>query len=100
MKIARLAYSDKETYGFVKDGKVATKDHIIIETGVPLPQTIKDFLFDGWFDEIRDDLSKISYNEELSNFKLLAPIPNPPKIICLAFNYIDHAKEQNFTAPS
>lgn len=100
MKIARLAYSDKETYGFVKDGKVATKDHIIIETGVPLPQTIKDFLFDGWFDEIKDSISKISYNEEISNFKSLAPIPNPPKIICLAFNYTDHAKEQNFTAPS
>ena len=62
MKIARLAYSDKETYGIVKEGKVATKDHIIIETGVPRPQTIKDFLFDGWFDEIRDDLPKISYN--------------------------------------
>jgi len=64
MKIARLAHSDKETYGFVKDGNVATKDHIIIETGVPLPQTIKDFLFDGWFDEIKDSVSKISYNEE------------------------------------
>lgn len=99
MKIVRLAYSDKETYGFVKDGKIATKDNMIIETGVPLPQTIKDFLFDGWFDEIRDDLSKISYNEHLSDFKMLAPIPNPPKIICLAFNYIDHAKEQNFSAP-
>lgn len=100
MKIARLAYSDKETYGFVKGDKVATKDHITIETGVPLPQTIKDFLFDGWFDEIKDDISKISYNERLSNFNVLAPIPNPPKIICLAFNYIDHAKEQNFTAPN
>jgi 2-keto-4-pentenoate hydratase/2-oxohepta-3-ene-1,7-dioic acid hydratase in catechol pathway len=29
----------------------------------------------------------------------LSPIPNPNKIICLAFNYVDHAKEQGLEAP-
>jgi len=27
----------------------------------------------------------------------LAPLPNPPKIICLAFNYYDHAKDAGLT---
>ena len=54
MKIARLAESNIETYGFVKDGNVSTKDEIINETGVPIPQSIKDFLFDGWYDEIKN----------------------------------------------
>jgi 2-keto-4-pentenoate hydratase/2-oxohepta-3-ene-1,7-dioic acid hydratase in catechol pathway len=35
----------------------------------------------------------------LSDFKILPPIPNPSKIICLAFNYKDHAKEQNLIPP-
>jgi 2-keto-4-pentenoate hydratase/2-oxohepta-3-ene-1,7-dioic acid hydratase in catechol pathway len=30
---------------------------------------------------------------------LLDPLPNPSKIICLAFNYIDHAKEHSVTPP-
>lgn len=39
------------------------------------------------------------YEENISKFKLLSPIPNPNKIICLAFNYADHAEEQGLQAP-
>lgn len=99
MKIARLVHENNETYGFVKGDKVATKDEITYQTGVPIPQSIKDFLFDGWFDEIKDKIDTLPYEESISNFKLLSPIPNPNKIICLAFNYIDHAKEQNLSPP-
>ena len=99
MKIARFLESGKETFGLVKDGKIATREQITFETGVPLPFTIKDFLFDGWFDEIKEKVSKISYEKNISNCTLLAPIPNPSKIICLAFNYIDHAIEQDSTPP-
>jgi 2-keto-4-pentenoate hydratase/2-oxohepta-3-ene-1,7-dioic acid hydratase in catechol pathway len=99
MKIARLIHKNNETYGFVKGDKVATKDEITYQTGVPIPQNIKDFLFDGWFDEIKDKINTLPYEENISNFKLLSPIPNPNKIICLAFNYIDHAKEQNLSPP-
>ena len=99
MKIARLVHENKETYGFVKGDKVATKDEITYLTGVPIPYNVKDFLFDGWFDEIKNKIQDLPYEENLSKFKLLAPIPNPNKIICLAFNYIDHAKEQGLTAP-
>ena len=99
MKIARLVESNNETYGFVKDGNVSTKDEIINETGVPIPQNIKDFLFDGWYDEIKNRLAGLPYRNELSKFKFLPPIPNPPKIICLAFNYSDHAEEQKLSPP-
>ena len=99
MKIARLVHENNETYGFVKGDKVATKDEITYLTGVPIPYNVKDFLFDGWFDEIKNKIQDLPYEENLSKFKLLAPIPNPNKIICLAFNYVDHAKEQGLTAP-
>ena len=99
MKIARLTDGKNETYGFIKENKVAKKDEIVYLTGVPLPHTVKDFLFDGWFDEIKDKIEELPYNEDISKFKLLPPIQNPNKIICLAFNYIDHAKEQGLQAP-
>ena len=99
MKIARLSYQNNETYGFVNGDKVSTKDEITYLTGVPIPQNVKDFLFDGWYDEIKNKIKDLPYEENISKYKLLPPIPNPNKIICLAFNYVDHAKEQGLQAP-
>ena len=100
MKIARIRKSDRETYGLVQDGKIATKDDITYATAVPIPINVRDFLFDGWIKEIKANFEKISFEHDLSEFELLAPLPNPQKIMCLAFNYLDHAKEQNLTPPS
>ena len=99
MKIARLSYNNNETYGFVNGDKVSTKDEITYSTGVPIPLSVKDFLFDGWYDEIKNKINDLPFEENISKFKLLPPIPNPNKIICLAFNYVDHAKEQGLQAP-
>ena len=100
MKIARVIKEGKETFGLVKDGKIAIKDEIAHSTGIPLPLNIRDFLFDGWFEEIMPKIDEIEFGHDLSKFELLAPLPNPQKIMCLAFNYLDHAKEQNLTPPS
>ena len=37
------------------------------------------------------------YNHRIEDVELLAPLPNPPKIICLAFNYYDHARDAGLT---
>lgn len=99
MKIGRFEESGKETFGLIKDGRVATREEIMYATGVPLPISIKDFLFEGWFEEIKKKSPKLSYNEDLSKYNILAPISNPPKILCLAFNYMDHAEEQKMNPP-
>ena len=99
MKIARLVRDGKETYGLIKDDRVATKDDITYQTGIPIPLNIKDFLFEGWYDEVKDKISDTSFKDQLEKFRLLAPIPDPPKIICLTFNYPAHAKEQDLVSP-
>ena len=99
MKIARLVQDGKETYGLIKNDRVVTKDDITYQTGIPIPLNIKDFLFEGWYDEVKDKISDASFKKELGKFRLLAPIPDPPKIICLTFNYPAHAKEQNLVSP-
>ena len=38
-------------------------------------------------------------NVPLSQCKLLAPLLNPPKILCLGLNYVDHAAEQGKAPP-
>jgi len=99
MKIARLLKDGKETYGIIKNGKVATRQIITYETGVPLPLSIRDFLFDGWYNEIKNKISDSSFQDNLKNFQLVEPLPNPSKIICLTFNYPNHAKENNVMSP-
>jgi 2-keto-4-pentenoate hydratase/2-oxohepta-3-ene-1,7-dioic acid hydratase in catechol pathway len=56
-------------------------------------------MFDGWYDELKSKISDIEFKHDLSEFEILTPIPNPNKIICLAFNYKDHAKEQKLEPP-
>jgi 2-keto-4-pentenoate hydratase/2-oxohepta-3-ene-1,7-dioic acid hydratase in catechol pathway len=36
---------------------------------------------------------------ELASVKLLAPIPRPPKIICVGLNWVDHARETKMEIP-
>ena len=96
MKIARLIRDSHETYGLIRDGKVATKDNIVNQTGIPLPFSIMDFLFEGWYDEIKDRITSTSFQDKLETFSILNPLPNPSKIICLTFNYPKHAKEQDY----
>jgi 2-keto-4-pentenoate hydratase/2-oxohepta-3-ene-1,7-dioic acid hydratase in catechol pathway len=96
MKIARIKdISDGETYAILSHdaGKLITRSEIQEQTGIPLPPTIKDFLFNDWINEVMTYQKDLEYDTRLEAVELLTPLPNPPTIICLAFNYYDHAKD-------
>ena len=96
MKIARIRdISAGETYAILSRdaGKLVTRSGIQEQTGIPLPPTVKDFMFNDWTNEVMAYQEEIEYDTSLDSVELLAPLPNPPTIICLAFNYYDHAKD-------
>jgi 2-keto-4-pentenoate hydratase/2-oxohepta-3-ene-1,7-dioic acid hydratase in catechol pathway len=96
MKIARINDSKfQETYALVSDdGKsLVTRQEIQKQTGIPVPPSIKDFMFHGWLDEVRKAKDRLEFTHKVENSELLVPLPNPPKIVCLAFNYYDHARD-------
>lgn len=100
MKIGRIKIEEVgETYGIISpDGKsIITKLDFQEQTGVPIPQTIKEFIVRGWIDEVKKYLNDITFSNKINNTDLLAPIPDPSKIICLAFNYYDHARDAGLT---
>ena len=100
MKIARIKNASLvETYAIVsEDGKrLITRPEIQDQTGIPIPSSIKEFMFKGWLDEVKEHQRKLEYAHKVDETELLAPLPNPPKIICLAFNYYDHAKDAGLT---
>ena len=88
-----------ETYGIVSDDckSITTKEQIQEETGIPIPPRIKEFLFGGWLNEIAKEGVTLNKGTPINEIELLAPIPDPPKIICLAFNYYDHARDAGLT---
>jgi 2-keto-4-pentenoate hydratase/2-oxohepta-3-ene-1,7-dioic acid hydratase in catechol pathway len=100
MKIARI--NDRwigDTYAIVSDDlkKLIPRSKIQEQTGIPIPSNIKEFMFKGWLNEVKEYQSKLKYDHNVEDVGLLAPIPNPPKIICLAFNYYDHARDAGLT---
>ncbi len=100
MKIARIKDgSVNETYCIISDDGtlLVTKSEIQQQTGIPVPPNIKDFAFRGWLDEVREHKDRLRYLHKVKDMELLAPIPNPSKIICLAFNYFDHARDAGLT---
>ncbi|MDA7939736.1 MAG: fumarylacetoacetate hydrolase family protein [Nitrosopumilus sp.] len=97
MRIARIRAGGAETYGLVRDGRVATREEIAVRTGVPVPDGMRGFLFDGWPAEVERSSGRLRY--ETAEYELLAPVQRPGKIICLAFNYEDHAREQGIDPP-
>src|SRR5687767_11605102 len=100
MKIARVRTKEYgETYGIISNdfNKIITKNEIQEQTGIPLPLNIKEFLFNNWLDEVIKNNTKLIFNKNLDDIELLTPLSNPSKIICLAFNYYDHAKDAGLT---
>jgi 2-keto-4-pentenoate hydratase/2-oxohepta-3-ene-1,7-dioic acid hydratase in catechol pathway len=100
MKIARMKLKNSmETYGIVsEDGKkIIIKEQIQEKMGIPIPPRVEDFLFGGWLEEIADKQNELEYDIGIDEVELLTPLPNPPKIICLAFNYYDHARDAGLT---
>lgn len=96
MKIARIKdILAGETYAILSNDadKLITRSEIQEQTGIPLPPTVKDFIFNDWTNEVMAYQKDLEYDTSLDAVELLAPLPNPPTIICLAFNYYDHAKD-------
>ena len=100
MKIARVRTKEYgETYGLVSNDfkKIITKNEIQEQTGIPLPLNIKEFLFNNWLNEVIKNNIKLNFITNIDDIELLTPLSNPSKIICLAFNYYDHAKDAGLT---
>src|SRR5215212_8126743 len=46
------------------------------------------------------DGARADARNSLNSVRLLAPIPRPPKIVCIGLNYADHAAEAGLAIPA
>ncbi|GIU72205.1 MAG: hypothetical protein KatS3mg003_1684 [Candidatus Nitrosocaldaceae archaeon] len=92
MKVARLLIDGKERYGFVNNNEIFLKEDLEEVLDITLPDSIEDYLLSIKHFDMPDI-------KPINNYRLLPPITKPSKIICLGFNYLDHAREQNKKPP-
>ena len=107
MKIVRFMAEGKEHYGVMEDNNVVSITEIMHFTQRVFPQTIEELIskklealsnIEAALKSL-DIKAKEASTYKLNEIELLAPIRNPPKIICLGLNYYDHAAEQDAKIP-
>jgi 2-keto-4-pentenoate hydratase/2-oxohepta-3-ene-1,7-dioic acid hydratase in catechol pathway len=106
LKIARFQLHDKEFYGIMEPKYLICLPALADRLGENLPSHIEEFIAQEDAQETAEALlAKANPNDiqdasvPLSKISLLAPIASPPKILCLGWNYIDHAAETKITPP-
>ena len=107
MKVLRYRYRNEESYGVLRQQTVLSSPALAELFKQTVPQTMESFITEGEdaLETAEELLKRASLRDiervsvPLSAVSLLAPIPFPPKIICLGLNYFDHASETNSTVP-
>jgi 2-keto-4-pentenoate hydratase/2-oxohepta-3-ene-1,7-dioic acid hydratase in catechol pathway len=107
MKIVRYNHKNKETYGILYPQTLLNLPALAQNLKTNLPSTIDEFIATNETTQktTRSLLSKAQEADltnasvPLNEVQLLAPIASPPKILCLGWNYIDHAAETKIQVP-
>jgi 2-keto-4-pentenoate hydratase/2-oxohepta-3-ene-1,7-dioic acid hydratase in catechol pathway len=96
-RLARTLQSNQENFIAIdSNGTAITCDEIATQTGLVLPRQLEKFLFSDHLKKIMELLDNLSFIHPINEFKILPPINDTYKIICLAFNYTDQGSWVRF----
>jgi 2-keto-4-pentenoate hydratase/2-oxohepta-3-ene-1,7-dioic acid hydratase in catechol pathway len=96
-RLARTLQSNQENFIAIEsNGTAITCDEIATQTGLVLPRQLEKFLFSDHLKKIMELLDNLSFTHPINEFKILSPINDTYKIICLAFNYTDQGSWVRF----
>jgi len=107
MRLARYLHSSMESYGVLVDDRIICLLALPKALKYPPPLSLGELISLGYRGtKIVEQIMKSSTQNEkrdatisLDDVTLLAPVPSPPKIVCLGLNYKDHAEEQGKDIP-
>lgn len=102
MKFVTYAFEDRAQSGILVDSKIIPLKEVMKKLELPEINELQEFIeiADHKFIKVLETLvtSKKFYTLEVSEVKLLAPIPYPKRnVLCIGKNYEDHAKEIKIT---
>ncbi len=100
MHLVRYLYNKTIDYGVESDGEVIPSKEIGRKLGKEMPPTLDDLVKLPLVDYVlRLEDKTFQRSILLKDVRLLKPITDPPKIICLGKNYAEHIAETGFEPP-
>ena len=99
MKLVTYRHNDEQTHlGAVIEDKIVNLSQL--STG-KLADNMLEFLQSGeaGMQTAKNVLAEAQGDIALNSVKLLAPIPNPSKVVAIGLNYMDHIREANLGIP-
>jgi len=96
MKLATYSTGSGARVGVIRG------DRIVDLTAPGAPATMLELIQAGppaWAEIERRSLAAGAASLPLGSVRLLAPLANPPKIVAIGLNYMDHCREQNVPVP-
>jgi 2-keto-4-pentenoate hydratase/2-oxohepta-3-ene-1,7-dioic acid hydratase in catechol pathway len=108
MKLARYIHKNQESYGVLKDQTAISLPDLAAVLHATLPSTLEEFV--AWGRSVQVTVESLlaiadedmleTVSTPLTQVRLLAPMKSPPKILCLGWNYVDHAAETKTPPPT
>ena len=108
MKFASFKHDGRNQAGVVAGERVLPLARLGADAGVTLPDTLLDLIRGGesTMGAVRDAVAAVEQkgraNEiglPIASVEFLPPLPSPPKVICVARNYAEHAREAGLELP-
>ncbi len=100
MRLVRFLHEKRVDYGIEQDGEIAPSSELERKLGRELPRTLDDLVKLPLIEEVlRLDGKTLEKTILLEEVRLLKPLTEPPKIICLGKNYAEHAAEAGSEPP-
>ncbi len=107
MKLVRFKIGEKGYYGVLEDSHIVSLTTLSPLIKCSIPQNLEGFVsldpeilgvIENYLKDLNGD-SKKAATHNIEDVEVLAPLINPPKLICLGLNYYDHAAEQGSKVP-
>jgi len=98
MRLLTYEYQGRRRLG-ARSGKIIVD---LSRADAAIPADMRTFLAGGepMQEAARRAVDKAAHTLPASEVKVLAPLYDPEKIVCIGLNYLDHAKECNMPIPS
>lgn len=107
MKTVRFLHSDTESYGLLADKEILSLPLLSKARKHSIPYSLETLISLGTegihsIEELMRSSTKADKEKatlKMGEVSVLAPVPSPPKMVCLGLNYRDHAEEQGARIP-
>jgi len=94
MRVGTFLHGDHESWGLIEDDHVVDLPSLMSAARIPAASDLRGFLAQGGSTEtIRDAFRRADRQRStfsLTDVRLLAPLPNPSKIVCMGLNFEDY----------